>query len=114
MVHAPGLMTAKVPPGAKLFEVHYGFPPDAYTGEEPHTDGATFQIDWEGDGMIICVLNTVIDPANNPAHRRLQHFLVKLPATTDPSARLVLRTLPGKTTTKDWTCWSHPFFDKVR
>jgi hypothetical protein len=114
LVHAPGFMVVKVPPSAKFFEILYGFPPDAYSGDGPPTDGATFQIDWEGDGMIKCLLKTVIDPVNNPAHRKLQRFEVELPVAKGPGARLVLRTLPGMTTTKDWTCWSQPFFDKVQ
>jgi hypothetical protein len=114
LVHAPGFMAVKVPPAAKHFEISYGFPPDAYSGTEPWTDGATFQIDWEGDGVVKSLLNTVIDPVNNPAHRGLQQFKVDLPAARTPGARLVFRTLPGQTTTKDWTCWSQPAFDKVQ
>lgn len=114
MVHAPGTMTVKVPTVARRFAITYGFPPDAYTGPGPWTDGATFQIDWEADGRVVSLLNVHVDPVANPAHRALQHLEVALPPTRDPGARLVLRTLAGLTTTKDWTCWGAPTFDHVQ
>lgn len=111
MVHAPGQMVVKVPLKATTLEVAYGFPAGAYAGEPgDRTDGATFQIEWEGDGRKVMLLDVTLDPANNPAHRPLQHYRGKLPATSDRNARLVFRTLPGATMTKDWTCWSLPEF----
>jgi hypothetical protein len=111
MIHAPGQMVVKVPVGATTLKVAYGYPPAAYAGEpRDRTDGATFQIEWEGDGRKVMLLDVTIDPANNPAHRPLQHFEAPLPASTDAGARVTFRTLPGATMTKDWTCWSLPEF----
>jgi hypothetical protein len=112
MIHAPGQMVVKVPVGAATVKVAYGFPPAAYQGTEPNdlTDGATFQIEWEGDGRKVMLLDVVLNPAGNPAHRGLQHFAGPLPPTTDAQARLTFRTLPGASMTKDWTCWSLPEF----
>ncbi|MSU45621.1 MAG: hypothetical protein EXS42_00475 [Lacunisphaera sp.] len=110
LVHAPGRMVVKVPLQAATVEVTYGFPPGAYTGEGDKTDGATFQIEWEGDGRKVMLLDAVINPVANPAHRPLLHFKGELPATTDEKARLTFRTLPGATVTKDWTCLSLPEF----
>lgn len=110
LVHAPGRMVVKVPRKAASIEVAYGFPAGAYTGDGPKTDGATFQIEWEADSRSVTLLNTVINPVDNPAHRSLQHFQGDLPATKDENARLIFRTLPGQNTTKDWTCWSLPEF----
>jgi len=114
MVHAPGFMAVKVPSRAKLFEILYGFPPDAYSGPEPRTDGAIFRVDWEADGRVVNLMDVTLNPAQNPAHRQLQLLTSALPPTHDPNARLVLRTLPGRTTVKDWTCWGPPQFDQVR
>ncbi|SDS25384.1 hypothetical protein [Opitutus sp. GAS368] len=111
MVHAPGQMVVKVPPKATTVKVAYGFPAAAYAGEPgDRTDGATFQIEWEGDSRKVLLLDMTLDPAANPAHRGLQHFEGALPATEDTKARLIFRTLPGATMTKDWTCWSLPEF----
>lgn len=114
MVHAPGYMVVKVPQHARMFRVLYGFPPDAYTGTPPLTDGATFQIDWELGNRSVNLLNIQIDPVSNPAHRKLQTLTADLPETGVEGARLVLRTLSGLTTVKDWTCWSTPEFDRMQ
>lgn len=109
MVHAPGQFAVRVPKEAGTFEIFYGYPPGAYA-EDPKTDGAMFQIDWEGDGKVVSLLSMVVDPERNPKQRKLQSFTGTLPETKDPNARLVFRTLPGATTTKDWTCWTMPDF----
>lgn len=114
MVHAPGRMVVKVPRTAATVEVGYGFPPAAYSGPGPKTDGATFRIVWEGDGRSVTLLDVVIDPVNHPAQRKLLHFEGDLPRSQDAGARLVFLTLPGQTSTNDWTCWSLPEFQQAR
>ncbi len=114
MVHAPGIMVVKVPAHATRFQARYGFPPDAYTGDLPLTDGATFQIDWEHGETKVNLLNVLIDPLSNPDHRRLLTLDHELPEPGADGARLVFRTLSGITTIKDWTCWSTPEFDRVK
>ncbi|MFI5335156.1 MAG: hypothetical protein ACHQ5A_00090 [Opitutales bacterium] len=109
LVHAPGRMVAIVPAKATKVEVSYGFSPGAYAGPGEMTDGAYFQIEWEGDGRSETLLNVFVDPVAHPEQRRLLHFEGKLPASDHP-ARLVFRTLNGPTLTKDWTCWSTPQF----
>jgi hypothetical protein len=111
MVHAPGAMTIKVPPQARTVEVAYGFPPGAYGDSEPEkTDGATFVIEWNGDGRKVALLNVLVNPVDNPDQRQLLRFKADLPASADPEAHVVFRTLPGATMTRDWTCWSRPEF----
>ncbi len=111
LVHAPGRMVVKIPRKATTVTVAYGFPPPgAYSGDRDRTDGATFQIEWQGDDRAVLLYSELIDPVNNPAHRKLLHFKADLPVSTSGNARLVLRTLPGATTTMDWTCWSVPEF----
>ena len=110
LVHAPGRMVVKIPRKATTVTVAYGFPPGAYSGDRDRTDGATFQIEWQGDDRAVLLYSELIDPVNNPAHRKLLHFKADLPVSTSGNARLVLRTLPGATTTMDWTCWSVPEF----
>ncbi|MBI2813980.1 MAG: hypothetical protein HYX71_06825 [Opitutae bacterium] len=110
LVHAPGRMIVKVPLKATTLDITYGFPEGAYTGEGDPTDGATFQIVWENGDRKVTLLDTTLNPVANPAHRGMQHFHCDLPAAPDASGRLIFRTLPGATTTKDWTCWSRPDF----
>ncbi len=111
LVHAPGQMIVKVPFKAATVEVAYGIPPDAYAdGAGDKTDGAVFQIEWTGDGRKVTLLDVAINPGENVAQRGLLHFKGELPVTTDQNARLIFRTLPGGTMTKDWTCWSLPEF----
>lgn len=110
LVHAPGHIVVKVPLKATTVEVAYGFPPGAYSGEGDKTDGAIFQVEWEGDGRKVMLLDVTLDPVAVSAHRSLQHFAATLPATDDAKARLTFRTLPRATMTKDWTCWGFPEF----
>ena len=110
LVHAPGRMIVAVPLKATTMEVTYGFSEGAYTGEGDKTDGATFQIAWEHGDRRVTLLDITLNPVENPAHRGMQHFHCELPPATDATGRLIFRTLPGATMTKDWTCWSRPAF----
>lgn len=110
LVHAPGRMVIKVPLRAASIEVAYGFPAGAYTNQATKTDGATFQIEWLGDGKKTILLEAKLNPAENPEHRGLLHFHGILPPTKDANARLIFQTIPGLTATSDWTCWSLPEF----
>ena len=104
-------MVVNVPPKVTSVEVAYGFPPGAYApGDGDRTDGATFQVEWQCDGQSVMLLNLLVHPADEPAHRPLQHFRADLPVAPSDRARLIFRTLPGPTATKDWTCWSRPEF----
>ena len=108
MVHAPGAMTIKVPAGAKELELEYGFVPDAYAGE-PKTDGAVFEIVWQ-DGAATQILHTrTLRPAVEPGDRGLVKFIGPLPPSSG-QGRIVLRTAPLDTETKDWTCWGGPLY----
>lgn len=108
LVHAPGYMTQSVPSDARFVDVKYGFTQAAYTGEKDLTDGALFEIEWQGDGKTILLLKAYLNPVANPAHRGLQHFNGALPVAAKGQAKLVFRTVPGPTTVRDWTCWSTP------
>lgn len=108
LVHAPGYMTLTVPAEARFLDIRYGFTPGAYTGDADLTDGAVFEIEWQGDGQKTLLLKTYLNPVAKPEHRGLQHFNGALPVSTDGQARLIFRTIPGHTTMRDWTCWSTP------
>ena len=110
LVHAPGRMIVKVPLKAATLDVKYGLMEGAYTGEGDKTDGATFQIAWEHGDRKVTLLDVTLDPVANPAHRGIHSFHCELPPTTDTDGRLVFRTLPGATMTRDWTCWGRPAF----
>ncbi|MDI1250142.1 MAG: hypothetical protein PSV13_14865 [Lacunisphaera sp.] len=108
LVHAPSRMIMRSPADTAILEVSYGFLAGAYSGEGEFTDGATFQIDWQGDGRTVNLLDVVIDPVRFPDHRRLLHFRGEVPATKDRNAHLIFNILPGDTLTKDWTVWTQP------
>ena len=110
LVNAPGRMVALVPPKATTVESRYGFNPGAYLDEKEQTDGAVFQIEWQGDGRSEFLLDETLDPVANPADRPLLRFKCDLPVSKDGNARLVFRTLNRITATRDWTVWSNPEF----
>ncbi|WP_438479508.1 hypothetical protein [Oleiharenicola lentus] len=110
LVHAPGKMIVNVPEAAKTVELLYGFPSDAYAGEDPKTDGATFQIEWSSDERTVMLLDEFVNPVEEAEHRKLLTFSAELPVSKKGNARLIFRTLPGNNTNKDWTCWSTPIF----
>ncbi|MDI1334706.1 MAG: hypothetical protein PSU94_00855 [Lacunisphaera sp.] len=108
LVHAPSRMVLHSSIHTATLEVSYGFLPGAYTGEGDLTDGATFQIEWQGDGKSVLLLDKVLDPVTYPDHRGLQFFRGDVPATKDRNARLIFTIQPGATLTKDWTVWTQP------
>ncbi|MDB6170141.1 MAG: hypothetical protein JWM88_3005 [Verrucomicrobia bacterium] len=109
LVHAPGSLTIKVPVGALSMRIAFALAPDSYAAD-PKTTGAGFQIEWvDGDRMEI-LMHRELDPANRPADRPAQVFEGKLPERGTAAAVLILRTLPGESDTKDWTCWARPEF----
>ncbi|MBI3887208.1 MAG: hypothetical protein HY302_15995 [Opitutae bacterium] len=109
MVHAPGVMVVRIPPDAKFVDGHYGFSPGADEGE-PRTDGAVFRIELRSRDRSVTLLNEAVDPATLPEHRKVQHYHLALPADREADSALTFLTLPGNTTTKDWTHWSVPDF----
>lgn len=109
LVHAPGSLTLKVPAAATHVRVAYGFRPGAGEGD-PVTDGAGFQIVWS-DGLGQKVLNyRELNPATRAEDRHVFFFDGDLPRSESGNAKLILRSMPGKTDTKDWTCWGRPEF----
>ncbi|MEO6003321.1 MAG: hypothetical protein ABIS43_09225 [Opitutus sp.] len=109
LVHAPGSVTLAVPAGAQHVRVPYAFRPGAAEGD-PVTDGAAFQVVWvEGDRQEV-LLYRELDPVRRASDRAVFTFDGPLPHSTSGRAQLILRSIPGKTDTKDWTCWGRPEF----
>ena len=109
LVHAPGSVTVKIPREAKHVRVAYGFRPGAAEGD-PVTDGAGFQIVW-ADGTRQTILHyRELNPVAKIADRGVFTFDGDLPMSESGQAKLILRSIPGKTDTKDWTCWGRPEF----
>lgn len=109
LVHAPGSLTVKVPRGATQVRVTYGINPDAYAAA-PFTDGATFEMLWKQGTREEVVFRRSLNPLDVSADRGALSFDGALPETGVDGALLVLKTIPGQTTTKDWTCWGVPDF----
>jgi hypothetical protein len=109
LVHAPGSLTIKVPPGAHSLRVSFGFAPGSYA-EDPKTDGAAFEIRWIDGSRDEQLFYRELDPVHRTEDRGAFTYEGILPAPTSGNAKLVFRTIPGKTDTKDWTCWGTPEF----
>jgi hypothetical protein len=109
LVHAPGSVTVNVPRDARHVRVAFGFRPGAGEGE-PATDGAAFQIMWSDEGRQEVLHYRDLNPAKNPADRAAFIFEGDLPSSETGNAKLILRSIPGITDTKDWTCWGRPEF----
>jgi hypothetical protein len=102
-------VTVGIPNGASHVRLAYGFRPGAAEGDLV-TDGAGFQILWvEGERQV--VLNyRELDPVARPADRALMFYEGELPKSSSTGAKLVMRSIPGRTDTKDWTCWGRAEF----
>jgi hypothetical protein len=109
LVHAPGSVTVKVPSNARGVRVYFGLAPGSYA-EDPKTDGARFEIRWIDGSREEILFSRELDPVHRADDRGAFSFEGKLPAGTSGQIRLILRAFPGKTDTKDWTCWSRPEF----
>ncbi|MBI2513715.1 MAG: hypothetical protein HYV96_17245 [Opitutae bacterium] len=110
LVHAPGTVVIDVPANAHVVAGQFGFPPDAIAGDRP-TDGATFRIFWTDGSRRVELFSRELQPSSQPAERALQNYRLDLPAARPgKTARLTFETEPGRTSTKDWTCWSRPQF----
>ncbi|MBX3736398.1 MAG: hypothetical protein KF715_06915 [Candidatus Didemnitutus sp.] len=112
LVHAPGTLVLNVPADARIATGQFGFPSDAGEGDRP-TDGATFRITWTDGTRRVELFSRDLQPATQPSDRGLQDFHLDLPAPRPGRvARLTFETEPGRTSTKDWTCWRLPQFTR--
>lgn len=105
LVHAPGTLTIEVPAGKTHLRVSFGFSPDAYAAP-PITDGATFQVEWHAGDRTEVLHTRTLNPATTPGDRGAFAVDLDLPDPGGKPATIVLRTMPGITDNKDWTCWS--------
>jgi hypothetical protein len=111
IVHAAGELVVDVPPEAHEVTVSFGFDPDAYTGEREKTDGARFSIHVNAGQGDLQIWTRQLSPATVPADRGLQSVTVSWGFLKGPQpTKLILRTVPGETITRDWTAWSRPVF----
>ena len=110
MVHAPGILIAKVPDDAKTVTLSYGFSPGAH--EPPGTDGAGFEVFFYDGKDRRELFGRWLDPVTMEDHRGLQHVTLNLPPVVKPGeGRLILQTRQGESWAKDWTCWAAPRFE---
>jgi len=110
LVHAPGEMIIRVPADRQEVSGSFGFPPDAYLGEQ-HTNGAKFRIFWSDGHDRRELFSRLLNPADQSTDHPLQNYAVQLPRLkTGRHALLTFVTEPEGNSTKDWTCWSTPEF----
>jgi hypothetical protein len=107
-LHATGLMSIKVPPGARHVSLVYGLPAGTYQGDVV-TDGVEFQARFVDDHDNVNQLFKIhLDPVQNPADRGIQRFEADLPLAQN--GELVLICLAGPSDVMDWSCWGIPEF----
>lgn len=107
-LHATGLMSIKVPPGARHVSFRFGLHPGAYEGKIV-TDGVGFRAMYVADDdRSHQLFDIYVDPVNNEQHRMLQTFEADLiPAL---NGELVLVSSAGPSDVMDWSCWGVPVF----
>jgi hypothetical protein len=110
MVHAPGILVAEAPAGARIVSLAYGMP-EGVRGEPYPTDGAQFEV-WLSTPRQRHLLHIKhLQPVTHPADRELQEVSLDLPPIDHPGPRhLVLVTHPAGHMAKDWTFWADPVF----
>jgi hypothetical protein len=109
MIHAPGSVRYNIPEHATHVRVAYAFGRGA-ADAEPMTDGARFVVIWTHGNNEQVLHDHQLDPAAHVEDRAVFFFDGALPADSDGTATLILRSVPGITDTKDWTCWGKPEF----
>jgi hypothetical protein len=105
-LHADGLMSFRLPEGAKRLSIGFGLPPRTYT-EEVFSDGAEFQLLVVDGDRVVQHLTRVLRPREVPADRGLHRFEVDLPPAPG-GAEIVLVSLRAGNDVMDWSCWSWP------
>lgn len=107
-LHAIGLISFKVPAGAKSLSLTYGLPAATYTGDVV-TDGVEFHVRFVDDGDQVTTLYKVyLDPVRNPADRGLLRFEANLPVAQH--GEIILSCGSGPSDVMDWSCWGIPEF----
>lgn len=107
-LHAAGVMSVRVPPGARRVSINYGLPEGTFTGPLK-THGASFWIIFVDDrDQAKDLLKVFLDPEKRPEDRGAQVLTAELPETR--RGELVLLCLPHESDQMDWTCWSIPEF----
>jgi hypothetical protein len=104
LLHAPGEIALRPPPGRRRFTGEFGIFDGAYT--DGRTDGVEFSISIirrGGAGVEERVWSVLLEPLTHPADRGTHRFAVDLP---DDTARVVARTGVGPAGNNAWD-WSY-------
>ncbi len=110
-LHANGLMSFKVPAGARHLRLAYGLPPGTYQGT-PVTDGAGFEVRLFDGRVSRTLLNRYLNPAAVPADRGLKVLEIGLPEAGAAEWEIIVTSHSGQTDVMDWCCWSVPEFSR--
>lgn len=107
-LHATGIMSIKVPAGARHVSLTYGLPKGTYTSNVK-TDGVEFQVRYVGDDdKPVQLLTRRLNPAEVGQDRGVQHFEADL--TSAKNGELVLFCFAGGNDVMDWSSWGIPEF----
>lgn len=107
-LHATGVMSIKVPAGARWVRLSYGLPEGTYNGSIV-TDGVEFSARFIDDrDKITPLFKIYLDPVGDPSDRDIQVFQAELPKAQH--GELILICMPGTSEDMDWSSWGIPEF----
>ena len=108
-MHAPAVLTYRLPANARYLRGKYGLPEGAYSDDNPSpSDGAEFIVRVKHqDGSETEVFRRTINPRVEAMDRGAHQLGVGLPpVTTGDSLELEITTGPSGDAASDWTYWS--------
>ena len=101
LIHAPGQVTLRIPPGARKVTCEIGLLPSAYQ-DGGHTDGVEYLVEAALPGGERRALFTrYLDPVHQPADRGSQTLVLSLPNVPSGS-ELVITTRVGPSGNRSW------------
>lgn len=108
-MHAPAVLTYRLPPDARFLRGKFGLPEGAYSEDNPSpSDGAEFIVRVKHrDGSETEIFHQTINPQAEALDRGEHHLGVELPAFAEGDVlELEITAGPSGDAASDWTFWS--------
>lgn len=113
--HAPSLLTARIPAGAKSVVGQFGFFPGSYENAPNATAGAIFTVNIVArDGTKTQAYMAALQPAEREKDRGDQNFVAPINVADPVLAELVIEPPPGRSNAFGWTYWTNLKFEIPR
>lgn len=107
-VHATSIVSFVVPKGAKRISGMFRMDPMAKVATK---DGVAFHVYWRHGNKGVGLSADYLNPAVNPADRRVGSYECELPASGGEDAEILLIASHVENADGDWVEWSVPRFD---